>query len=93
MNFSEQYRNPLGWAVGSAVVFGVVSFGALDMGQTRAMYGYSLLVVLACILAIMIRRPSEPTKTDLLVIKWAGPVVFVLNAVIYPLVWRAKGLQ
>jgi hypothetical protein len=93
MTFSEKYRPPIRFGIISAMVFMVLPILALDMGQCLTVYICALAAYLALLPIILLRHRSTPTKFDLLAIKWAFVILFLFGILLFPLVWRFRGVQ
>ena len=77
------------WAVFLCLVAGM----ALDMGQCGTLYLYSLAAYVSLVLMVLLRRPSSPTATDLLAVKWGLPALFAFSMAFCPLVWHWRGVR
>ena len=90
--FSDRYKPALyagfSWMLGS-VVFSSL---ALDRGQASTVCLCSLLVDGALLLMILLRRPEQPTSTDLLLLKWSFPLLYLAGFLVYPYIWHLHGV-
>ena len=88
--FTIRYRSSVGCAV---VWFGILAFwcgAVMDMGESFQTFLYALGVYVVLLLLILLRRPTTPSKLDLLLIGWGLPILFFSLLLLLPLVWRLR---
>jgi hypothetical protein len=93
VSLSDSYRIPVRRALAWSVIMAALSALLLDRGQTARLTAFGLLVFWACVLMTICRRPTNPTRFDLLLIGWGSwAVVFGFQALMQVL-WHLRGLE
>jgi hypothetical protein len=91
-SISESYRSALWRALILSLVLGVLSALVLDGGETARLSMIGLAIFWVCIVAILWRRPQNPTSLDLLLIRWGClPLLLGFQAAMH-CVWHLRGL-
>jgi hypothetical protein len=81
---AQAYSSPVQSALGVQIIF-VLWFGSLlDGGVVLRAFLYSSLAYWAGTVLILLRRPSNPTRGDLLYIRWGLVGVGLLGMVAFP---------
>src|SRR5438067_13644423 len=93
VRFSDRYKPCVYFALASAMLLGPLSSLVSDQGECITSYLYSLAVYVGLLVMVLFRRPSAPTKLDLIVIKWGLVLLFLLGLAIYPFAWYLRGLR
>jgi asparagine N-glycosylation enzyme membrane subunit Stt3 len=65
----------------------------LDMGESLQAFLCSLGIFIVLLLLIILRRPAEPSKLDLLLVGWGLPILFFALLFAFPVAWRLRGLS
>ena len=90
---SISYRRSIRIAL---IWFGILMLGSitvLDMGQTIQVFSCSVGVYFVLLLLIMRRRPTTPSKLDLLLVGWGLPILFFSLLYLLPLAWHIRGID
>ena len=75
------------------IVFGLLSGLMLDGGQLLQMWLFTMAAYWVGSIVMMIRRPDNPTKVDLFLIRWSFPVLFLFVTIpLSILIWRLRGV-
>lgn len=64
----------------------------MGTGETLATLLNSVVAYSGLLLIIFIRRRFNPTKLDLVLIRWSFLLLFLVGQVLYPAVWRFRGV-
>lgn len=88
IRFSPSYKPALRLAFIWVMFLWVIVALTLDMGEMFSFFLYALAAYVVLLLLVLLRRPSSPTATDLLVIRWSLPFLLMLSALLCPMVWR-----
>jgi hypothetical protein len=89
---SDSYSPPLWRALMHSGIIAILSALMLDGGETARLSGIGLLVFWGWVLVAVLRRPQNPTPSDLLFIRWGClPLVVGFEAAIW-FVWHWRGL-
>jgi hypothetical protein len=89
---SESYRGPLWCAVISSCSITVLSVLLLDGGETARLSGFALLVFWFWVFWAMWRRPKDPTRTDMWIIRCGClPLVVGFDVGTF-YIWHLRGL-
>ena len=91
MTFSDRYKPSIFLAFVWLLLLVIWCVSVLDMGESFYTFLYSLGAYVPLVVIIILRRPTKPTKFDLMVIKWGLPILFFLGLIFYPFVWRLRG--
>lgn len=89
--FAPQYWSALKTGVVLQLVICVLTLLLLDMGRAFGFFRVALIAHWMGIIVIMGRRPTSPTKVDILFIRWGILPLFLLSVWLGPLVWRIIG--
>ena len=93
VSISDSYRGPLRTAVVCSIIVAVLSALMLDFGQAARLSAIALLVFWACALVGIWRRPRNPTRIDLRLLRWGCvPLVLAFQIAIH-IVWHLRGLE
>lgn len=92
VTFSKKYNQPIRFGLISAALLALIAATTQDMGEWLTTYINSLVAYGALILLILLRRPSSPTRQDLLIVKWGLLILFLAGLIIYPAVWKWRGV-
>jgi len=65
----------------------------LDGGQVFQLWAITMAAYWIGVIVIMARRPANPTRLDLFLIRWAFPFLFILAVPLTTLIWKARGLM
>lgn len=77
-NLHPAWRATLWTAVAFSVVMAILSLLALDFGQSARLSGVGLAAFWSATLLVLWRRPGNPSRWDLVLIRW-GCVPFVIG--------------
>ncbi len=92
-DYSPQYNSAMKAAVLLQASMGALSLLILDSGQTTRAFVVALLCQWAMAWIILLRRPKNPTRFDLLLVRYGIiPLLFVVAGAGPPLL-RLVGLQ
>ena len=72
---------------------GVFSLLITDFGQVFQIWAITMAAYWTGVIVIMTRRPANPTRVDLFLIRWAFPFLFILAIPLTTLIWKARGLM
>jgi len=89
--FSPAYRGTLVIVVSQQILLGLLCGMMLDNGLFGSLFLYSLVSFWIGFITILARRPYNPTKTDLFVIKWGTFLLFLVSILISPIIWKIRG--
>jgi hypothetical protein len=84
---SRAFLRALLFQAGLLVLFSL----ALDFGHMLRACGYSSLVFWVGVAMILLRRHSNPTKGDLVYIRWGLLVIVLIGVPAFLTVWRVRG--
>jgi hypothetical protein len=62
-----------------------------DFGQIAYLWLITMAAFWGGVIMIMARRPANPTKLDLFLIRWAFPFLFLLAIPLTALIWKMRG--
>jgi hypothetical protein len=91
-SFSESYRSALRVAMISSLVIGVLGALALDR-ETPRLTAIALALNWVFIVAVIVRRPQNPTPSDLFLIRWRCLPFVIGFQVAMHYVWHLRGLE
>ena len=92
-DYSPQYNVALKTALLLQALIGALTLLVLDSGQTTRAFGVALLCQWAMVWIILLRRPMNPTRSDLILARYGIiPLLFFVAAAGPPLL-RLVGLQ
>ncbi len=89
----DSYEGPLFYGLGWAALFGFWSGTILDMGALSTICEGTLITYGALFLLIAVRRPKQPTRGDLLMLKWGFPILYFVGVLVYPYMWYLRGAR
>jgi hypothetical protein len=90
---STSYGGPLRRALISSLIIFVLSILVVDFWQTAILSELGLLLFWLFALIVKIRRPKEPTPTDLWLIGWGiWPFIICFHVAVH-VVWHLRGLE
>lgn len=88
---SPAYRHALALPIIEQLLLLVLTSILTDHGQALCQVLYSVAAFWAGFLLILVRRPANPTKTDMLYVRWSTFLLFALSLLISPFVWNSGG--
>ena len=92
-DYSPQYNVALKTALSLQAVIGALTLLVLDSGQTARAFGVALLCQWAMVWIMLLRRPMNPTRSDLIIARYGIiPLLFIVAGAGPPLL-RLVGLQ
>jgi hypothetical protein len=92
-SLSKEYWPALQIALVFQVIFLILGGLMLDGGLCAQFVFFSLLAWWGGFGIMAFRRPLNPTKVDLFLIRWSFPVVsFFIVPLLSTLIWRARGV-
>ena len=89
--FSTAYRGTLVIVVSQQILLGLLTGMCLDGGILGMIFLYSLAAFWVGFIMIISRRPRNPTKVDIFLIKWGTFLLFLISLVMSPLMWHLRG--
>jgi hypothetical protein len=89
--FSPAYRKASALVVVQQVLLGLIAGMMLDGGALGSIFLYSLVAFWVVFVIIVVRRPRNPTKTDIFLIKWGTFLLFAVSFVLSLVIWRMRG--
>lgn len=89
--FSTAYRGSLVIVLSQQILLGLLAGMCLDGGVLGMIFLYSLIAFWVGFVMIVSRRPNNPTKVDIFVIKWGSFLLFLISLVMSPLIWKLRG--
>ena len=92
MTFSDRYKPSVRFAFVWVALLTLWCGFVLDMGESLSVFLCSLGAYTVLLTIVSLRRPAEPTKLDLLIIKWGLPILFFSGLFFYPLIWHLRGI-
>jgi hypothetical protein len=93
MTFCKSYQKPMRYAFAWVAFLALWCGFVLDMGESLYAFLCSLGGYAALLLLIILRRPTTPTKLDLLLVAWALPILFFAGTVLLPAVQELRGVH
>jgi len=89
--FSPAYRGTLALVVTQQILLGLLTGMMLDGGLLGSIFLYSLAAFWVGFLTIFARRPRNPTKADIFLIKWGTFLLFLVSILMSPVIWKIRG--
>ena len=90
---SASYRKPIREALALQVFLGLLSTLIIDGGATASICGIALVAFWSAAGVLMLRRPEEPTRTDVAFLRFGYLPVLVLALFLVHFIWRLRGLE
>jgi hypothetical protein len=88
---STRYWPALRFGILVQAIFGILTALMLDMGESFNAFKIAFLAHWLGILLIIARRPTSPTKTDIVFIRWGTPILLFVTGLLAPYVWNLIG--
>ena len=88
--FTDRYGSSVGCAFFWLAVLVLWCGTVMDMGESFQAFLYALGAYVVLLLLILLRRPTAPTRLDLLLIGWGLPILFFSLLLLLPLVWHLR---
>ena len=88
---SPAYRGALGLVATQQILLGILAGMVLDGGALGFLYLYALVAFWAGFFMMLVRRPRNPTRTDVFFIKWGTFMLFLISIVMAPVIWKIRG--
>ena len=92
-DYSPEYNAAFKTALLLQAVFAVLTALVLDLGQTHRAFWVALLCQWAMVWIILFRRPMNPTRLDLAIVRYGIVLVLIIVAGAGPWLLRLLGLQ
>lgn len=93
MMLSKEHRQALQVSLVFQVVFGILCGLTTDGGMLVQLWFFAILAYWGGFSLMVYRRPVNPTKVDLFLIRWGFPVLlFFIGMPFSILIWRARGV-
>jgi hypothetical protein len=89
--FSPEYRGTLKLILIEQIPLGLLAGMIMDGGGVAVIFLYALAGFWAGFAMIVLRRPMNPTKTDLFMIKWGTFALFAISFAMASVIWRWRG--
>jgi hypothetical protein len=90
---SKEYRQALKVALAFQIGFGILSGLMLDGGLLAQLWSFAMTAYWGSLFLMVFRRPDNPTKVDLFLIRWSFPVLFFfITSPLSILIWRVRGV-
>jgi hypothetical protein len=89
--FSPEYNGTFIAVLIQHAVLGVLAGMIMDNGEVGNIAGCSVIAYWILFAVIIIRRPKNPTKGDILVVKLGPLILFAIAVVLVPFVWSFQG--
>jgi hypothetical protein len=89
--FSPLYWPALKFGISVQAILGILMALMLDGGRSFELFKVAFLSHWCVILLSAARRPTWPTKTDIIFIRWGTPLLMLAVGAIAPFVWKIIG--
>lgn len=90
--FDEQYEKAIAFSFGYQVVLLLISGMVLDSGQCAGYMLVSMAGFWASVIVLILRRRWNPSKIDILYIKWGIFPILISLPLIMSFVWKLRGI-